>query len=339
VAEKNIEVIGLETAPATGQLLVYQAGDGQVRLDVRLEGETVWLTQQHMAELFQTSQQNISQHIQNVFEESELEPEATHKKFLSVRREGNRKVQRVLDFYNLDMIISVGYRVKSVVATRFRIWATSVLRQHLLQGYTLDQHRLAERGLDEARAALDLLSRTLEANALVSDTGRAVLELVRGYARTWRLLLQYDEDSLPLPDVSRPSRGILDIDHATSAIEGLKAELMARGEASDLFGREQGHGLAAILGAIEQTMFGEPLYPSREIKAAHLLYFVIKDHPFSDGNKRIGSFLFLLYLHQEDMPARIGDAGLTALALLVAESLPANKDLLVRLIVNLLMES
>ncbi|WP_045223106.1 virulence protein RhuM/Fic/DOC family protein [Desulfonatronum thioautotrophicum] len=321
------------------EIIIYDDPDITKPVQVTLEGETVWLTQEQMAMLFGRERSVIAKHLRNIFKEGELIQEATCAKFAQVQTEGRRRVQRDIDHYNLDAIISVGYRVNSKRGVRFRQWATSVLRQHLLQGYTLDQRRLAERGLDEARAALDLLSRTLEANALVSDTGRAVLELVRVYARTWRLLLQYDEDSLRLPDVSRPSRGILDIDQANSAIEGLKADLLARGEATDLFGLERGHGLAAILGAIEQTMFGEPLYPSREIKAAHLLYFVIKDHPFSDGNKRIGSFLFLLYLHQEGMASRIGDAALTALALLVAESLPANKDLLIRLIVNLLLET
>lgn len=318
------------------EIIIYDDPEIITPVQVTLEGETVWLTQEQMAKLFGRERSVITRHVGNLFRDGELDREAVCAFFAHTAADG--KTYQV-EHYNLDVIISVGYRVKSQRGVRFRQWATLVLRQHLLQGYTLDQRRLAERGLDEARAALDLLSRTLEANALVSDTGRAVLELVRGYARTWRLLLQYDEDSLRLPDVSRPSRGILDIDQANSAIEGLKADLLARGEATDLFGRERGHGLAAILGAIEQTMFGEPLYPSREIKAAHLLYFVIKDHPFSDGNKRIGSFLFLLYLHQEGMVARIGDAALTALALLVAESLPANKDLLIRLIVNLLLET
>ncbi len=193
--------------------------------------------------------------------------------------------------------------------------------------------------MDEAQTALDLLSRTLIANDLVDDTGTAVLVLVKGYAKTWRLLVQYDEDSLPLPAGCRPARGILDCDRARSAIAALKGDLLARREATELFGQERGEGLAAILGALEQTMFGEPLYKSREIKAAHLLYFVIKDHPFSDGNKRIGSLLFLVYLQQEGMVLKIGDAALTALALLIAESLPVNKELLIRLIVNLLMEA
>lgn len=222
---------------------------------------------------------------------------------------------------------------------RFRQWASSVLKQHLIQGYTHNQQRLAERGLSEARQALDLLAGTLRANALINDTGSAVLDLITSYAQTWRVLLQYDEDRLALPDGCQPAHGILVLSQAQAAIERLKAQLLVCGEATPLFGQARGEGLAAILGSIEQTMFGEPLYASRELKAAHLLYFVIKDHPFSDGNKRIGSLLFLLYLQQEGMALHINATALTALALLVAESAPTNKDLLIRLIVNLLMNT
>ncbi len=321
------------------EIIIYEDPDSPSPVQVTLEGETVWLTQAQMAELFQVKPQNITMHLKKVYADDELQEEATCKEFLQVQTEGVRRVERTRKFYNLDAIISVGYRVNSKRGVRFRQWAASVLKDHLIRGYSLNRHRLAERGLDEAREALDLLSRTLTANALVDDTGRAVLKLIKGYARTWRLLVQYDEDSLPLPEGCRPARDILDYNHAKSAIAGLKADLMARGEAAELFGQERGQSLAAILGAVEQTMFGQSLYKTREIRAAHLLYFVIKDHPFADGNKRIGSFLFLLYLQQQDMPLRIGDTALTALALLVAESLPANKDLLIRLIVNLLMES
>jgi prophage maintenance system killer protein len=321
------------------EIIIYEDPDVSNPVQVTLEGETVWLTQEQMAMLFGRERSVITKHLRNIFKEGELLQEATCAKFAQVQIEGQRRVQRGIDHYNLDAIISVGYRVNSKRGVRFRQWATAVLRQHLLQGYTLNRPRLAERGLDEAREALDLLSRTLTANALVDDTGRAVLELIKGYAKTWRLLVQYDENNLPLPAGCRPARGILVYEQATAAIAGLKRELMNRHEATDLFGRERGKGLSAILGALEQTMFGEPLYKNREVKAGHLLYFVIKDHPFADGNKRIGSLLFLLYLQQEGMALKIGDAALTALALLVAESLPANKDLLIRLIVNLLMES
>jgi len=318
------------------EIIIYEDQDAPNPVQVRLEGETVWLSQEQMAGLFGRERSVITRHIGNIFRDGELIREAVCAFFAHTAADGK---SYQVEHYNLDAIISVGYRVNSRRGVRFRQWATQVLRRHLLDGYTLHQQRLAERGLDEARAALELLSRTLTANALVDDTGRAVLELIRGYARTWRLLVQYDEDSLVLPAGCRPAKGILASVQARVAIFALKGDLLDRREATDLFGQERGEGLAAILGALEQTMFGEPLYQSREIKAAHLLYFIIKDHPFADGNKRIGSFLFLLYLQQEGMALRIGDAALTALALLIAESVPANKELLIRLVVNLLMES
>lgn len=267
------------------ELIIYEAPDGKVRVDVRLDHETVWLTQDQMSQLFGRERSVITKHIKNVFKEGELESASTCAKFAQVQTEGERTVTREIDHYNLDVIISVGYRVKSTQGTRFRQWATRVLR-----GYTFNQTRLAERGFLEARQTLDLLSRTLQNQALVDDTGRAVLELITGYADTWRVLLEYDEDRLMLPPGSRPSSGVMDYARSNHAIADFKRELMARNEATPLFGNSRGDALEGILGSIEQTMFGEALYRSREEKAAHLLYFVIKDHPFSDGNKRIGSF-------------------------------------------------
>jgi prophage maintenance system killer protein len=315
------------------EILIYEDPDAENPVQVRLDGETVWLTQEQLSALFGRERSVVTKHIRNVFNEGELVREAVCANFAHTAEDG--KTYQV-EHYNLDVIISIGYRVKSLRGTRFRQWATSVLRQHIVDGQTLNQTRLAERGLVEARQALELLARTLETNALIDDTGRAVLALITGYAKTWRLLLQYDEDALILPEGCRPARGVLDYDKAQAAIAQIKADLQARGEATPLFGAERGEALAGILGSIEQTMFGEPLYKSREERAAHLLYFVIKDHPFSDGNKRIGSFLFLLYLQQEGMALRIDGTALTALALLVAESAPASKDLLIRLMVNLL---
>ena len=319
-----------------GEILLYEAPDGEVRVDVRLDRETVWLTQDQMIQLFARERSVITKHVRNVFKEGELEAGATSAKFAQVQTEGERTVTREVDHYNLDVIISVGYRVKSSQGTRFRQWATRVLREHLVQGYTFNQTRLAERGLLEARQTLDLLARTLQNQALVDDTGRAVLELIVGYADTWRLLLEYDEDRLALPPGARPSSGVLDFARSSAAIAEFKQKLMARNEATPLFGNPRGDALEGILGSIEQTMFGESLYRSREEKAANLLYLVIKDHPFSDGNKRIGSFLFMLYLQQEGMAHQLNPQALTALALLIAESAPANKNLMVRLIINLL---
>lgn len=320
------------------EVVIFQNEQNKSEVSVRLAGETVWLTQRQMAELFDTSADNISLHLKNVFSEGELAEPATTEDFSVVQVEGRRKVTRTVKHYNLDAIISVGYRVNSKRSVQFRQWATQVLREHLVRGYTLNQNRLAERGLLEVRQTLDLLAHTLKSQSLVDDTGRAVLELIIGYADTWRLLLEFDEDRLALPAGARPASGVLDFARANAAIADFKRELIARGEATPLFGSPRGEALDGILAAIEQTMFGNSLYRSREEKAANLLYLVIKDHPFSDGNKRIGSFLFMLYLQQEGMAHQLNPTALTALALLIAESAPANKDLMIRLIINLLSE-
>ena len=321
-----------------GEVVVYEAPDGEVRVEARLEQETVWLSQRDMAAVFDTTPENVLMHLRNVFSSKELEAGTTTKDFLVVRTEGKRQVRRRIRHHNLDAIISVGYRVNSRRGVRFRQWATRTLREHLVRGFTVNERRLAERGLREARETLDLLSRTLLNQALVDETGQAVLGLIGSYADTWRLLLEYDEDRLTTPPGAKPSTSALDHDRVVEAIAEFKRDLAARGEASSLFGNPRGDALAAILGNIEQTMFGEPLYRSREEKAAHLLYFVVKDHPFTDGNKRIGSLLFLLYLKQEGMTHRLNPQALTALTLLIAESAPRGKDLMVRLVVNLLAE-
>ncbi|MEW6133066.1 MAG: virulence protein RhuM/Fic/DOC family protein [Pseudomonadota bacterium] len=317
-----------------GDLLIYEIENTQV--SVRLEGETVWLSQDQMATLFDRERSVITKHLRNVFKDGELDENAVCANFAHTAADGKTYQTR---FFNLDAIISVGYRVNSRRGVQFRQWATRVLREHLVQGYTLNQAKLAERGMSEARQAIELLARTLANQELVTDAGREVIALIAGYAKTWRLLQQYDEDSLALPATCQPARGVLDYATARAAIDDLKTALLARGEATELFGRERGDGLQGILGSIEQTMFGEPLYKSREEKAAHLLYFVIKDHPFSDGNKRTGAFLFLLYLRQEGMATSLNANALTALTLLVAESAPGNKNLMIRLIVNLLVSS
>ncbi len=318
------------------ELLIYDTGNGASGVTVRVEGDSVWLTQEQMAALFERERSVITKHLRNIFKDGELTEEAVCAHFAHTASDGKTYQTR---FFNLDAIISVGYRVNSKRGVLFRQWATRVLREQLTQGYSLNAARLAEQGLGEARQAIELLARTLANQELVNEAGREVLAIITGYAKTWRLLLQYDEDGLALPTACRPAVGVLDYTKASFAITELKRALLERGEATDLFGRERGEGLQSILGSIEQTMFGESLYHSREEKAAHLLYFVIKDHPFSDGNKRIGAFLFLLYLQQESMTMNINENALTALALLVAESQPQNKDLMIRLIVNLLVAS
>ncbi|MHB8471849.1 MAG: RhuM family protein [Gammaproteobacteria bacterium] len=315
--------------------IIIFAADAQ-QVEVRLEGETLWITQTQMAELFEVQKAAVSKHLKNIYASGELDQEATVSKMETVRKEGGRTINRHVEYYNLDAIISVGYRVNSTRATHFRQWATRVLRDHLTRGYSLNEHRLAQQGLTELEHAVDLLGKTLTRQELVTDIGREVVGLILGYAKTWRLLLDYDEGKLGVPAGAQPARGVLRLEEARWALDALAGELRQRGEASELFARDRGEGLAAILGNIEQTMFGDPLYKTREERAAHLLYFVIKNHPFSDGNKRSGAFLFLLYLRQESMRLTLDENGLTALTLLIAESDPKAKDLMVRLVMNLL---
>jgi hypothetical protein len=257
-----------------GHVVLFQAADGQVSLDVRLEADTVWLSQAQMAELFGRERSVITRHVGNVFREGEL-PEESNVHFLHIAG-----ADRPVGFYNLDVIISVGYRVKSPRGTQFRIWATQVLRQHLIQGYTLHQRRLQERGLGELEQTLGLMTRTLSAKGLVSDEGQAVLGVVQRYSRAWRWLLAYDEDRLT-PAFAEPD-GVpeaLGLAEAQRAIGTLRHDLARCGEATPLFGQDNRQALAGILGAIEQTFDGQPLYPTAQLRAAHLLYFVIKDHP------------------------------------------------------------
>lgn len=322
-----------------GDVALFEAPDGQIRLDVRLERDTVWLTQAQMAELFGRERSVITKHIGNVFKEGELDEKSNVQ---NLHIAGSDKPVR---FFNLDVIISVGYRVKSRRGTQFRIWATQTLRDHLVQGYTLNKRRLEEKGLTEMEQAVRLLARTLSTHELVNDQGRAVLDVIAHYACSWRLLLQYDEKRLP-DAPAHPTQPVaaLSLDDSRHAIRELNQALSARGEATALFGQERGGALDGILGSIEQTFGGEALYPSVESRAAHLLYFIIKDHPFADGNKRIGSFLFLLYLDRNGLLTKsdgmphFADNALVAVALLVAGSDPAQKELLIRLILNLLQE-
>lgn len=321
----------------TQQVQIFTSADGQAELQVALDQETVWLSQAQMGELFSTTPENILMHLKNIFSDEELVEEATTKEFLVVRQEGKRQVKRQIRHYNLDAIISVGYRVSSKRATQFRQWATGVLKQHLVQGYTLNQKRLAERGI-EFEQAVSLLSRTLSNQQLVSPQGEAVAAVISDYARSWSLLQGYDEQQLSEVNIKQLDMRSLNLDAALAAITELKQTLIAKGEATALFGQLRGDGLTSALATIEQGFGDELFYPNVASRAAHLLYFVIKNHPLADGNKRSGSFLFLWYLrlnqHLLAKPVEqfINDNTLVALALLVAESLPDQKELMIRLI-------
>ncbi len=319
-----------------GEVIVYEAPGGEVRVDVRLERDTVWLNQEQMAELFGRERSVVTKHIRNVFKEGELDPAAVCAKFAHTAADG--KTYQV-DHYNLDVIISVGYRVNSKRGTQFRIWATRTLREHLVRGYTLDRQRFAHNAV-ELEAALSLVRKAAAGEALTTDQGRGLIDVISRYTQTFLLLQRYDEGLLTDPKGS-PGGVLPAADEARAAIARLKADLLARGESTDLFGRERENGLAALLGNLDQSVLGAPAYPTIEAKAAHLLYFVIKNHPFSDGNKRIGSFLFVDFLNRNgrlfrDGETVINDVGLAALALLVAESAPRDKDVMIRLVMNML---
>lgn len=326
----------------SGEVIVYDTPDGEVRVEVRLDRDTVWLTQRQMAGLFDTTPENVLMHLKNVFADKELEDGATTKDFLVVQAEAGRRVRRQIKHYSLDAIISVGYRVNSRRAVRFRQWATATLREHLVRGYTLNRQHL-EQNARELESALVLVRKAASGGALTGDQSRGLVDIIARYTQTFLLLQRYDKGLLVEPE-GVPGGTLPKVIEARRAIGELKTDLMARGEATDLFGHERNDGLAALLGNLDQTVFGAPAYPTVESKAAHLLYFVIKNHPFSDGNKRIGSFLFVEFLHRNHCLVRrgepvINDVGLAALALLVAESSPKDKDAMIRLVMNMLAES
>jgi prophage maintenance system killer protein len=322
---------------ALNQIQIFETQDGLIRLDVHLQEDTVWLNQSQMVALFGRDQSVIARHIRNIFKEGELEHGSVYAKFAYTAEDG--KTYQV-DYYNLDVIISVGYRVKSARGVLFRKWATQTLKQHLVQGYTLNQQRFEENALT-LEAALKLVRKTAQSPELNTVAGRGLVEIISRYTQTFLWLQRYDEGLLNEP-AGQSGGQLPTTEDATSKLQHLKQSLIAKGEATALFAQSRGDGLAAILGNLNQSVFGEPAYPTIESKAAHLLYFVVKNHPFSDGNKRSGAFLFVDFLHinqrlfNKNGDVVINDTGLAALTLLVAESDPKQKDILIKLIMNML---
>ncbi|MGM8870484.1 RhuM family protein [Psychrobacter sp. 2Y5] len=319
---------------------IYQADDGQAAIEIRLEHDTLWLSQAQLAELFGKDTDTISLHLKNIYNEGELDQEATTEESSVVRQEGKRQVRRKIRFYNLDAIISVGYRVNSKKGTQFRIWATQRLREYLAQGYTLNEQRF-DKNSSELQQALALIKKTALSPELKTDEGRGLIEIISRYTQTFLWLQRYDEGLLD--DPAGQSGGTLPTtDEAMTALNDLKSQLMARGEATELFAKPRGDGLDSVLGNLQQSVFGEPAYPTIESKAAHLLYFMVKNHPFTDGNKRSGAFLFVDFLHRNSRLLNdggdmvINNTGLAALTLLVAESDPNQKETLIKLIMNML---
>lgn len=322
-----------------GEIVIYKSKDGP-KLEVRLEEDSVWLTQKQMAILFDKGIPTINEHIKNIFKERELDENSVIRKFRITASDGK---SYETNFYNLDVIISVGYRVKSLRGTQFRIWATRTLKDHLIKGYTVNEKRLlqTQNQLKELQNTISFLQEKSK-HDLLAGQGQEILNLLAGYSKTLTLLEQYDKEKLKLINKTQDEY-VLNYEDARKVIDEIKKELIAKKEASDLFGQENNEKFKGIVGSIYQTFKGKELYSSLEEKAAHLLYFVIKDHPFVDGNKRIASFLFVYYLDKNNFIYRsngerkINDNALTALSLLIAISDPAEKEKLIKITTNLLV--
>jgi prophage maintenance system killer protein len=310
-----------------GEIIIYKAKGGQTAIDVRLQNETIWLTQEQMSKLFQRERTVITKHINNVFTTKELDEKST------VQKMHIPSSDKPVKFYNLDVVLSVGYRVNSKRGTQFRIWATHILREHLVQGYTINERRLKE-----LHQAVHLIAEIAERRDLSGDEAKAILHVIEDYTYALDLLDNYDHQKVVVADTTERKEKAVTYDEAVRTINHLREQFVA----SDLFGREKDESLRGSLDNVFQTFEGKELYPSLEEKAAHLLYFLVKNHSFVDGNKRIAAALFLWFLeknqilYRADGTKRIAENALVAMTLLIAESRPTEKDILARVVANLL---
>lgn len=323
------------------KIIIYQSEDGQTQIDVRLENDTVWLTQAQMAELFQKTPQNITMHIRNAYNEGELDKESTCKEFLQVQTEGTRQVARIQKFYDLDVIISVGYRVKSKRGTAFRIWARNVIKDYLVKGYAVNDNIRREQ-IGELRQLVGILGRTIQSQPIMpSEDSQALFDVVTDYAYALDTLDNYDYERLVIEKTTQEERFHATYENAISEIDALRKKFGG----SNLFGNEKDDSFKSSIGQIYQTFGGQELYPSVEEKAAMLLYLVTKNHSFSDGNKRIAATLFLWFLnnngilYREDGSKRLADNTLVAITLMIAESKTEEKDVMVKVVVNLINQT
>ncbi|MDR1981399.1 MAG: virulence protein RhuM/Fic/DOC family protein [Tannerellaceae bacterium] len=319
-----------------GEIVIYQTPDGTINLDVRLKDENIWLSQSDMVELFQTTKQNVSLHIRNILKESELES-STVKEYLTVQREGQRSVRRQVTYYNLDMIISVGYRVKSQRGVEFRIWANKILKDYIIKGYAIN-NKLKIKQYEDLKQTVAFLSNVLQSNVLTSDEATGLLRVIADYTYALDTLDKYDYQQLVVEKTTDE-----ELFHATyeNAMEAI-GQLRNKFNSSNLFANEKDQSFKSSINTIYQTFDGKDLYPSIEEKAAMLLYLITKNHSFSDGNKRIAAFLFLWFLEKNGILYKqsglrlIENNTLVALTLMIAESRTEEKDMVVKVIVNLI---
>jgi death-on-curing family protein len=325
-------------------LVVFKPSQGVTEYKVILDNnaDTLWATELQISEIFGRNRTVINRHIKNSFKEGELDDVSTSAKIAQVRMEGGREIEREVIHYNLDVIISVGYRVKSPLATEFRKWATSKLKDYLLKGYAVNQELLKTKAkqIKELETEINFLQEAALENQMQITDG--FLSIITHYSKSFELLNAYDTEGLTMDNLSKDIIYTINYKDVKSAIENLKENLIKKGEASDLFGSKKDKSFEGILGSISQTVFGELAYPTIEEQAAQLLYSIIKGHAFSDGNKRIGSFIFVWFLEQNHIhlskggERKISDNTLVALALAVAQSHPEQRDTILKLIVNLI---
>jgi prophage maintenance system killer protein len=322
------------------QIIIYQSADGISTVDVKVEKETLWLTLNQIADLFERDKSVISRHFRNIYEEGELDRGATVAKNATVQIEGERKVDRDIEFYNLDAIISVGYRVNSKRGTQFRIWANKILKEYLTKGYAINERKLKEQSeqYNSLKQAVSLLGNVLKSKELTSDEATGLLKVVTDYSYALDILDKYDHQQLTVEGTTDQQLFVATYAEAMQAIKDLKDKFGG----SSLFGNEKDDSFKGSIGTIYQSFGGVEFYPTVEEKAANLLYFVVKNHSFSDGNKRIAAYLFVWFLekngilYREDGSKRIADNALVALTLMIAESKPDEKDMMVKVVVNLI---
>ena len=322
------------------EIKIYKTDEGKTSIEVKLEKETVWLSQKQMAELFEKDSDTIGLHLKNIYKSGELDEISTTEKYSVVRQEGNRKVKRQIKFYNLDAIISVGYRVNSKRGIQFRKWASQILKDYLIKGYAINQQRLEKQAeqLKELKETIKILGNALESKELSNDESKGLLKIISDYSYALEILDQYDYQTLKIENITKN-----EIYHLTyeEAIKQIRLVKQTFGN-SELFGHEKDNSFRSSISTIYQTFGGVDLYPSIEEKAANLLYFIVKNHSFSDGNKRIAAFLFLYFLEKNGLlftkmgNKRIADNALVALTLMIAVSKPEEKDTMIKVIVNLI---
>ena len=336
MSNKQIEV-KMNKDELDNKIVIYQTEDGKTQLDVKLENETVWLTQAQLVQLFDSSKANVSEHIKHIYEDGELAADSTVRKFRTVQTEGKRQVGRNVTYYNLDLIISLGYRVNTKRGIQFRQWATSVLKDYLIKGYAINQ-RIREENYRQMVQLVRSMARTVKLQDLSKEVRNALLDVVVDYTFALDRLDDYDYQRLSIPESSTEEKF-----HATyEGAMNVLAELREKFGGSGLFANQKDDSFKSSIGQIYQTFGGQDLYPTVEEKAAMLLYLVTKNHSFSDGNKRIAATLFLWFMNEngilyDDMHnKRIDDATLVALTLLIAESRPEEKDTMIKVVVNLI---